>query len=206
MKKAGYILAVLLMFVGGTAFAKEASGDKDSGYKYEIRVGYSGISIPELIISGRSHGHDPLPYINTLHGVYTNVNYDDIYTAGTISAEIDFRIKKWFSISVGAYVNTLFSARKDGYTGKTVSIGHEGSLFTLLPMARFTYLNKEYVRLYSAVGLGVTLVSLNTEILGFPTVQATPIGVAAGKRVFGFAELNLGVTSLGGRIGVGFKF
>ena len=74
----------------------------------------------------------------------------------------------------------------------------------------FTYINREHVRLYSgiAVGLGMHIehyASGAVEGIYIPAANLTPIGLNFGnERVFGLVETNIGSASVL-RVGIGFR-
>ena len=74
-------------------------------------------------------------------------------------------------------------------------------LFFVMPTLRFVYLYREKVQLYSALSLGLTYATDD----GFNAWgDIALVGCSFGDKVFGFAELGLG---LGGnaRIGIGVR-
>lgn len=74
----------------------------------------------------------------------------------------------------------------------------------------FTYINREHVRLYSgiAVGVGMHISQYSdgaVEGLYLPAANLTPIGLNFGnERVFGLVETNIGSASVL-RVGIGFR-
>ena len=74
----------------------------------------------------------------------------------------------------------------------------------------FTYINREHVRLYSGLSVGVGMhisqyASGAVEGLYLPAANMTPIGLNFGnERVFGLVETNIGSSSVL-RIGIGFR-
>lgn len=132
-----------------------------------------------------------------------------MYTSGAWSISYQYRIKKW--LDVGGYLSYW------GKWGSTSSNFNDALLsrdrlnrISVVPVVRFTWLNKPLVRLYSSAGLGVVFgwYSGNfDDAAGRPSVtgQFTPIGIAVGKSLFGFAEIGLG--SQGTMImGLGYRF
>lgn len=78
---------------------------------------------------------------------------------------------------------------------------------TLMPYARATWLNSPWVRLYSSIGIGFTVAFDNGEqsdMLG--AVQATPLGIAVGRKFFGYGELLTLGTNGFATIGIGYRF
>ncbi len=74
---------------------------------------------------------------------------------------------------------------------------------------RAAWLNRPYVRMYTSWALGMTMIpktryAARTEIL--PAFQFNPIGISAGKKLFGFAEIGIGTNYFGGTCGIGYRF
>ena len=55
-------------------------------------------------------------------------------------------------------------------------------------------------------GLGYSFGTSYGDSVLFPSVQLTPIGVTAGKKVFGFFEIGVGTLYIGCMAGAGFRF
>ena len=95
-------------------------------------------------------------------------------------------------------------------------IGRTGAnSFALTARVRFDWFRSTYVNLYSTIGVGLILNDIysiyitsedNSHYLNpWFGVDLTPIGVMAGKRLFGFAEIGAGPSGWG-RIGIGYRF
>ena len=138
---------------------------------------------------------------------------------------MSFRVNRWFSVGAdlgfGYYGNTLYS----GINGQPKK-ERKGYALYALPTARFIYLDKRSIRLYSALGVGVG------KYLGFDNLvnsysityeggrtytytddrtlkveaQMSLFGVEFGKTVFGFGEVTAGTMVTGVRGGIGYKF
>lgn len=81
----------------------------------------------------------------------------------------------------------------------------------ITPTLRFTYLNKEYVRLYSGIGIGLKINRFknyrdaeygNSRDITF---QLTGFGISVGKTLFGFTEFGIGSIGLV-NVGIGYRF
>ena len=97
-------------------------------------------------------------------------------------------------------MSPFIQSRRDSATNKKVKNENE-YLFFVMPTLRFVYLYREKVQLYSALSLGLTYATDD----GFNAWgDIALVGCSFGDKVFGFAELGLG---LGGnaRIGIGVR-
>ena len=77
---------------------------------------------------------------------------------------------------------------------------------TVLPQARFNWIKKEVVKVYSSVGAGVRAGSFDERADILIAGQLVPIGINVGNKVFGFAELGIGTVYIGGMFGIGYRF
>lgn len=202
-----FATALLAILFGQICLAEEDNCKKEQKlpFKYEVKLGYSGIPVVDI-----------LAYRNKRFGaIYNSPQLSDLYKdyygasrlTGNFSLEFDINCKKWFSMSFMASVDFCTKAIYDGYSNEK-----SGALtwanVCVVPMARFTYLNRKYVRLYSAAGLGVQFLGIGkiSEHHVLPCFQTTPIGVNFGNRVYGLAELGLGMVYCGAKIGIGYRF
>ncbi len=82
---------------------------------------------------------------------------------------------------------------------------------SLAPRIRFDWLNRKYVTLYSSLALGLGFTAQKDTVSGRRSsstagyAEATFIGIKAGGKVFGFADISASSTGAM-RIGVGYNF
>ena len=77
--------------------------------------------------------------------------------------------------------------------------------YSLMADARFKWYRSESVRLYSALGVGVSYLQKPDSWL--PTPYITPVGINFGKNhIYGMAELNVSSAATGLLIGCGCRF
>ena len=77
--------------------------------------------------------------------------------------------------------------------------------YSLMADARFKWYRSESVRLYSALGVGVSYLQKPDSWL--PTPYITPVGINFGKNhIYGMAELNVSSAATGLLIGCGWRF
>lgn len=137
-----------------------------------------------------------------------NTHHGPVYTSGAWSLSYDYRFKKWFDLGLTLGYYGEYSR---SYSNKDFSpVGRNRVHFiTVMPVARFTWLNRRWVRMYSAVGLGATFRTgvdfdgeSDAETIAF---QFTPIGISVGRSLFGFAEVGVGAQGVL-MMGIGYKF
>jgi hypothetical protein len=78
---------------------------------------------------------------------------------------------------------------------------------TFLFSARYNWLRKEHVKVFSGVGFGMTPKVMMAVFFPTPIPSITPIGATVGFDTLYFtAEITAGSNSLGGLAGIGFRF
>lgn len=129
---------------------------------------------------------------------------------GAYSINYDYNILKWLAVGAKlSYEGWQFKGQFEADNNilqDAFRISHRTSALLNI---RFTYINREHVQLYSAVGLGMSYIfktedSEKYNYLGFAG-SVTPIGVHLGaKNIYALAEIGLGTEALMS-IGMGFK-
>lgn len=196
MKRYMFIIAAAVAFLlSGTAQAQGTDAPR-----YEFRLGWCG--------------YPNMDYENfTVRPSYTDTPIKDMfsdydgntYMTGNIMAAFDIRMKKWFTFSIGVAADGVWKDVHDVVSGNKVGRVN-GCIFTVLPQAKFTWVNREMVRLYSSVGLGITAGGFDGTTDTYLAGQAVLLGISVGRRLVGFAELGSGSMYMGGMIGVGYRF
>lgn len=109
------------------------------------------------------------------------------------------------SLSYAAYWRDLMRA-----SDRSVASHQREHYVTLMPFARFMWLNRRSVQLYSAVQLGCQWGYKKYYMDGYSgftylTGQFTPFGIRVGRRLFGYVEWGIGARGLfvGG---IGYSF
>lgn len=182
-------------------------------YKYEARIGWGGY--PLLDASNFPNGHFGGGYrdYDIMIQFYSNGLIDALYgtangpeyMTGLISGEFSIHFKRWFTLAVEAGFNGIWGDVYDKYDGSRVKT-NRGVTFTVMPHARFYWVNTKYVRMYSGIGLGVGLGGYDEEFMVYPAAQLSPVGITAGREIFFFAEGSIGTAYMGGKFGMGYRF
>ena len=203
------LLVVLLCF--SNIFAEEKSETFDLAKSH-----YVNLSIGDATMASLIYGNTSLFYYYNYDAPYYDSNLFDPdykfgpkYTTGSITASYYYRFKSWFwlgaNLSYTGFTQNYYDAFSKEKLG--TNINHA---ITALPTVRFSYLNKQYVTLYSEVSLGLTYnfqkeYNKVVESQFLPAWQTTFIGISAGKNVYGFAELGLGLRGIA-IVGIGYRF
>jgi hypothetical protein len=208
---------ILMLVVFATIFAGVANGQTSyRGY-------YNQKHVPEAEIRF-SHGLLPLTYdfdlfswswdiappslTDQYYGLQTYKG--NLYSTGALSMAHSIKVAKW--LEMGATLTYVGNFRNIYSTATNEIVDRESSrslFFT--PTLRFAWFNREWVRMYSSVGLGVGLMIKQPYERGGgytepylewgPSIQLTGFGISVGKRLFWFSEVQtigtLGVFTMG---------
>lgn len=132
----------------------------------------------------------------------------DIRSTGAYALSYAYRFRRWFSLAaVCSYSGERFDLCSN-LTGNRIS-RNRLHRFSLMPVARFTWLNRPWVRLYSSLGIGFQAIGGNRAAWSIEESQAAfnyiPLGIVVGRSLFGFAEF--GLSSQGCvAFGIGYSF
>ena len=179
-------------------------------YKYEVRLGWSGYPILEAANFPNS-GSVLYDYEMTLHNRYASLDsmygtyQGPEYMTGLISGEFSIHFRRWFTLAVEAGFNGMWGRVYDRFDG-SFARHTSGVSFTVIPHARFHWVNARNVRFYSGIGIGLGLGQYDKYFAVYPAFQISPIGFSVGRKIFAFGETSLGTAYLGGKFGVGYRF
>ena len=172
-------------------------------YSKEISISWAGTPLgdEETLLP---YGEYLQLYDNPLEYMFSQ--YDGpTYMTGNIIAEIGFLKRKRWSFSVAVAANGIW---KDCYDPLTdAKIGRSsGFSVTVMPQWRFYWKNSDLVKLYSSVGLGLSVGSFDDKTQSYGSFQLGLLGFQIGRRFFVFGEGGCGFLYMGGRFGVGYRF
>lgn len=201
MRVFGKIITLTLLLTLGIMTCGHAQGFRKD---HEIRVGvgafpFSWWGYESDIFDGRYWDDWYRPVID----LEDRDRGGDLYMAGSFFAGYYFQMLKWLQLGVSVSHTRFW---RDYSGGKRNS-----SYTTAMPVVNFTWLNKGIVKLYSGVGVGFDFISEKetgwedrklTVDAGF---QLTFVGVAVGRRLFGFSEFGMGNHGFFS-VGMGYRF
>ena len=188
-------------------------------YGYSVRIGVGGYPLFDVGsfgldgyagFFGQYFDADPLFFEHTLRGIQSP-DLGPGYETALFSAEIEMDIRRWFALSVGVGAAGVWQNALDVVTDGKIGT-NRGVVLSLLPEARFYWLNKETVRMYSSAGIGVGLTAYkkvsyeDSHNSVYPLFQVAPVGITAGRRLYWFAECGIGMVYVGGKTGIGIRF
>ena len=152
-----------------------------------------------------------------MSGLYDNAaTYNKERSTNTWTFSYTYNFTRIFalqaSLSYEGGWDEYYSRADDSLVGMT-----ECHYLTPMLTARFSWLNRNLVRIYSSVGAGIA-VSLTDEYYTvsddgvsthpetYISLQVTPVGISVGRKLFGFFELGVGTIYVGGCFGIGYRF
>ncbi len=131
---------------------------------------------------------------------YTDTYLTDRRHWGAYSLSYVYHFRRWFQFGGTVSFAATTQSRRDIATNALLENMNMYSI-AVMPTARFVYLYREKVQLYSALSLGINFGST----VPLPCADMTIFGCTFGKSLFGFAEFGTGVGGWG-RVGIGYRF
>lgn len=171
----------------------------------QVRIGLGGYPLMETLFNV-GFGHYPDIY---WRGPELGMIYQDYqtptYSTGVITAEASWFVRKWFTFSLTGGASLTWQGYRDAVTDKRTGTDVGVNLY-IVPQARFNWVRRERVRMYSTIGLGGVIGITGDEFMAFPAIQLTPIGIEIGKKLYWFGEAGMGMLYFGGQTGIGYRF
>lgn len=133
-----------------------------------------------------------------------------VLTSGVWTLAYAYRFTRWFDLGLSLGHYGEYSSSYSNEDGSLVGRNRIHAI-SVMPVARFTWLNRRLVRMYSSVGCGAVIgwgrrnhdfSAIDERALA---LQFTPVGIAVGRSLFGFAEAGLG-TQGSLTVGIGYRF
>ena len=205
MKRILFSLILLSLAATLSAQTKEQSFKERFPYRYELRLGYGGTP---------GYDADNFLYQGCCSNVYPDnfASLDDLYqvqtgseyVTGVFSADFSIHYKRWFTLSFYLGVNGMWGSEYNPVTD--LYSARRGVSFNVMPVARFNWFTFPVVRMYSGAGLGLYAGFYDGNAVVTPAAMMIPAGISLGKKFFFYAETCLSTASLGGNVGVGYRF
>ncbi len=179
MKKMMMIAAMMIAAVSANAQSDEI--------KHEIAISYGAAS--------NSTWLSTMEDFATIPASFGTVSYDNGSFFGPLGVEYFYRVTP--KIGIGA-IGVFARETKDLKLGGKKDGDASNTYISILPAAKFNWVDKKHFGFYSKLALGMTIksqkqssIQSNTDVLF--NFQATAIGLEAGSQhVRGFIELGVG--------------
>jgi hypothetical protein len=193
MKRLSTLVTVLLLAAAGGSPAFCQNDNASLGNRHSVRIGWGDMLFETMAFGSSLTGTWPTP-----ESLPENYMHDEIYDigyTGHIFAEYQYKVSKVTSLGIQADLEGIFWKEGifDRYHNLVVPATNVRNWdLDLLFTARFTYFNRDWVRLYSGLGVGVLFAFDNLGDFGVaPAFNINCIGVEVGKGPWGGA-LELG--------------
>lgn len=224
------VITILVTVAVTMAFGQHRTNYSQRNYKFDNYSQRNNKFSAEADIRV-SHGLLPLTY-----DIFQNMGYDcwvmpslsenyrnaqsytgNKYSTGALNISQSVKVAKWLELgAVLTYAGTfqnIYSTFDNSVVDREMS-----NSFFFTPTVRFAWFNREWVRMYSSVGLGIGVMIENlagdhratgvneANIQVGPSIQLTGFGISVGRKFFWFAELQsvgtLGLVTMG----AGYRF
>ena len=177
-------------------------------YRYELRLGYGAspeYDTDNFMRTNYFHKYDYStgPYRPSLDNLY-KVQEGAGYVSGVFTAEFSIHYRRWFTLAFNLGVNGMWGNEYDPLT--EIYTRKSGASFNFMPVARFNWFTFSKIRMYSAVGAGLYAGFYDDEAVVTPAGMLVPVGITLGKKFFFFAETVISTATMGGNMGVGYRF
>lgn len=195
------LTAALLVFLSFLGRAEEPV------LKYSVNIGVSGASLvnDRVFLDGRTlFVNDSDAEEGTLEYLFENY-YGKTFKTGQWSLRFSFFEDKAISVGVGLSGEAALRREYDSVNGKPLSYSSDKAL-SIYSRVKYNYHQKERVRFYSGVDLGLTVGNKKETWKVIPCFQIVPFGITYGKKAYLFGEIGLGCLYVGGSFGAGIRF
>lgn len=207
------ISAVLLVATAGSAAdlsAWERNFDRRQFYRgSDVRLswGWKPIDYPTGNYSGYVYYYDADDNI-AAHLAASRYYGGYGYLTGAVNVTYSYRFKRWLELSGVLTYSGYHRSYYDKYSGDFAYRENTCSI-SVMPYVRFNWLYRNWVRMYSGIGIGISAVVDQDNMSTWSGVRLagsiTPIGIAVGRYFYGLAELSIGTTGLV-TVGIGYRF
>lgn len=210
MKKRIVVLAAAIFFLGisSEAFAQASKHEFKPGS--ELKLGYgAGFIFNSSFYEYHLPNQFPnYPSVGIGESMINPSTYstEDNYI-GAFSLTYTYRFKRWFELSGSLSYSAQISQCRYNLTGEKAS-NNNNHFIGIAPTARFVWLRRDLVTLYSGVtlGMGVNIhdgMTMDADVAGIFGLNY--FGITVGKKVYGFCDLSIGNLEFIS-VGIGYRF
>ena len=213
-----FAVAAFLVVILSASITSEARG---RGGEYDLKrheffIG-TGIVPGRYSLPGYNYGNIFLKGGSSLPGAYNEARYyQKEYTSGVWSAGYTCNFTKVLAVQANIFYEAgwvRYYGREDGVFASRCF----DSYLSAMASFKVNWVNRKWVRMYSYAGLGLAWNYSKDDPAAAPgqgaaenravfTFQVTPVGIAVGRRFFGFAECGIGMYYSGISVGTGYRF
>ena len=174
-------------------------------WRHNLRLGISTPSLVHIYFL-EGNGMRERNKITTASDRLANLRYYNTatYIITPISFEYSYYTNKWLSVGGKASFTALYSDVRNIATDERLYKNNSYVASAILTL-RFDYLRREYVQMYSTIGLGLSARFKYDDGILSPMYDFTLVGISIGKGFYGFGEIGGGICGLF-RGGFGYRF
>lgn len=201
-------LTVVFIIALLPAFSQAESGRK----RHEVAFSYGGPSLRAFNCS-----IDPSPSFS--HNSIGNFLDDSDFISrsrniGVFSLSYHYYPKDWLAVGAIFGMTADYSTVMDANTLVESKFMSFFESYDLYVDVKFVYFRKTWIRLYSQVAIGGSVMCDNASryfsgkdaVYEEFAVQTVPFGIAVGKSLSGFFQLELGTSVIGASAGISYRF
>ena len=208
------LLLLICLLCSAASLSAQGTGPKEKNfskrfpYRYELRLGYGATPMYDtdnFMRTGYFYKYDYVtgPYEPSLDNLY-RVQEGSRYVSGVFTGEFSIHYRRWFTLAFSLGVNGMWGNEYDPLT--EIYTRKSGVSFNLMPVARFNWFTFSKIRMYSAVGAGLYAGFYDDDAVVTPAGMLVPVGITLGKKFFFFAETVISTATMGGNMGIGYRF
>jgi hypothetical protein len=180
---------------------------QDIRWEHDITLWYGAPGlISELLLDkvvfGCGCDVGPLPFQDGIRDMRSYTG--PLYQLSTLGLSYSKQVKPWLGVGAKATFGATWQSEFDTYTNEPLYDYNMYNVAALLDF-RFSWLRREYVEMYSSVGVGL-MAHIERANGGLtPMADVAFVGLKVGKTFYGFIEVGAGVGG-SARGGFGIRF
>ena len=183
---------------------KQSKNYQDIRWQHNIRIGYGAPGIVQTIFHDGISWSDYTPSSVSDRVHNSRYYWGPTYALQNLMVEYDTKLNSWLSIGFKGSFAATWQARRNAITNDIFYRDDYYSVGALLTV-RFEWLRREWVQMYSAVGVGAAIHIERANGMLWPMGDITLWGMSVGKGFYGFIEIGEGISG-SARAGIGFRF
>ena len=195
------ILAIIILLATLPANARERQTWAEQPFRYEVNVAIAPI-LDNSAYSLQLNDRFGTSFLDLIYAPECG----PVYTAGGYSAEFGLNFRSWFTLAFNASASGMWHSSYSEITKQ--SVRKNGVQFSVMPVARFSWLHRRTIKMYSSLGVGGGFTTYDGNTSPHFALYFVPVGMQFGGKVFGLTEWAVGrnANMQAIRLGVGMKF
>ena len=171
----------------------------------DLRVGISSPGLFPILVMELATDHDMANPVDSMSDLLAEYRYywGEELLSPLFTLEYSRGINEWFGLGVKASVISKWRNRYHVYTDEKVD-GWHTTFLSFVVNARFSWLRRDVVQMYSSLGLGVGYM-IGRDRFNTPFFDATYVGLSVGRGFYGYFEFGGGQSGVF-RAGIGTRF